>query len=268
MELVTNKALDTYSNSFHMEILASAYATLGPEWQGQQVFASFSRLYFIESGAGWLRCNGKTIPLVPGKVYWVPQNLSVDFGCGQSLTKLYFHIQLLKPDRYDFLQAAREIAVADIPDGWLSELLRLQNSRNVLDSLERRQYLLKTLHLLAAQLGVREARITEYSEKIGRCIDYVHKHLHANLRVTDLAQLCFVSARYLTEQFRKELGVTPGQYIDDQLILAAQRRLSDSADSVGKISEELGFSDPFYFCRKFKHKCGMTPLQYRKKNRI
>ena len=268
MELVTNKALDTYSNSFHMEILASAYATLGPEWQGQQVFASFSRLYFIESGAGWLRCNGKTIPLVPGKVYWVPQNLSVDFGCEQSLTKLYFHIQLLKPDRYDFLQAAREIAVADIPDGWLSELLRLQNSRNVLDSLERRQYLLKTLHLLAAQLGVREARITEYSEKIGRCIDYVHKHLHANLRVTDLAQLCFVSARHLTEQFRKELGVTPGQYIDDQLILAAQRRLSDSADSVGKISEELGFSDPFYFCRKFKHKCGMTPLQYRKKNRI
>lgn len=267
MEILGNQSLDAYCNRFHMEITASGYARLGPDWCGERIFASFSRVYFIESGSGWVRCNGNTVLLEPGKVYWIPQKLSVDFGCGETLTKLYFHIQLLKPDRYDLLQAATEIAVTDIPAGWLEKLLKLQKSQRILDALARKQYLYETLALLASQLGIEEERITDFSEKVGNCIDYVHKHLHAGLRVSELAERSFVSDRYLTELFRKELGVTPGQYIDDQLILAAQRRLAGSGDSVGKISEELGFSDSFYFCRKFKRKCGMTPLQYRKKNR-
>ena len=121
--------------------------------------------------------------------------------------------------------------------------------------------------MLMPQWELTEERITVLSENIQKCIVYVHANLRADLRVTELASLCFLSTRYLTEQFVRQLGVTPGRYIDDQLILEAQRRLSHSQDSVGRISEDLGFTDPFYFSRKFKSKCGMTPLQYRRKTR-
>ena len=119
--------------------------------------------------------------------------------------------------------------------------------------------------LLLPQFGLEGEKITTYSENIRKCIAYVHANLRADLRVSELAGLCFVSTRYLAELFVRELGVTPGRYIDDQLILEAQRRLSHSGESVAGISEALGFSDPFYFSRKFKNKCGITPLQYRKK---
>ena len=267
MELLTNQLLDGFMNLCRLEIAASAYARLGREWQGEKVCASFSKLYFVESGSGWLRCGENTVMLEPGKLYWIPPGVWVDFGCEEQLSKLYFHIQLLKPDRYDLLQGVGKIASAPIPEGWLEELLALQTDATITSALIRNQYLYRTVALLLPQFGLEGEKITTYSENIRKCIAYVHANLRADLRVSELAGLCFVSTRYLTELFVRELGVTPGRYIDDQLILEAQRRLSHSGESVAGISEALGVSDPFYFSRKFKNKCGITPLQYRKKTR-
>lgn len=267
MEMVTNHRLDEYCSRCRLEIAASAYARLGREWQGERVCASFSKLYFVESGSGWLRYSGGTVRLEPGNLYWIPPGVWVDFGCEEQLSKLYFHIQLLKPDRYDLLQGAGKIASTPIPEGWLEELLALQTDAAITSALIRNQYLYRTLALLLPQFRLEGEKITTYSENIRKCIAHVHANLRADLRVSELAELCFVSSRYLTELFVRELGVTPGRYIDDQLILEAQRRLSHSGDSVADISEALGFSDPFYFSRKFKNKCGSTPLQYRKKTR-
>ena len=265
MELVTNRRLDEYCSRCHLEIAASAYARLGREWRGENVCAYFSRLYFVESGSGWLRCSDGVVQLEPGKLYWIPPGVWVDFGCEEQLNKLYFHIQLLKPDRYDLLQGAGKIASAPIPTGWLEELLALQTDFTVLGALSRKQYLYRALFLLMPQFGLEGEEIPTYSENIRNCIAYVHENLRADLRVSELAERCFLSTRYLTELFVRELGVTPGRYIDDQLMLEAQRRLSHSADSVSQIGEALGFSDTFYFSRKFRKKCAMTPLQYRKK---
>ena len=267
MEMVTNRRLDEFMNLCRLEIAASAYARLGREWTGEKVCASFSKLYFVESGSGWLRYSGGTVRLAPGHLYWIPPGVWVDFGCEEQLSKLYFHIQLLKPDRYDLLQGVGKILSAPIPSGWLEELMALQTDSAVTGALIRKQYLYRTLALLLPQMELEGGKITAYSENIRKCIAYVDANLRADLRVSELAELCFVSSRYLTELFVRELGVTPGRYIDDQLILEAQRRLSHSGDSVAQISEALGFADPFYFSRKFKSKCAMPPLQYRKKTR-
>ena len=56
-------------------------------------------------------------------------------------------------------------------------------------------------------------------------------------------------------------------YLADQLILSAQRLLVQTAEDIRRISEILGFSDQFYFSRKFKKACGLTPLQYRRCNK-
>ncbi len=267
MELVTNSRMDAYSNRFDLEIAASAYVCLGPEWQGEKACASFSRLYFVESGKGWLHYAGGTVPLEPGKLYWIPPGVWVDYRCEGQLNKLFFHLHLLRPDRYDLLQDCGCIATAEIPAGWLEDLLQLQGDDTVMGMVLRKAYLYRTLMLLMPQWELAEERITVLSENVQKCIAYVHANLRADLRVTELAELCFLSTRYLTDQFVQQLGVTPGRYIDDQLILEAQRRLSHSQDGVSRISEDLGFADPFYFSRKFKSKCGMTPLQYRKKTR-
>ena len=77
-----------------------------------------------------------------------------------------------------------------------------------------------------------------------------------------------MSKSYLEKRFRKEVGVSIGRYIDDQLICAAQEKLEQTGDSVAAIGQSLGFADACYFSRRFKQLCCITPVHYRRLRRL
>lgn len=268
MQIQYNKLIDQCVNNLTLDVVLSGYVQTGPEWKGKNVCSSFSRLYLIESGSGWVRFEDQIIPLEPGKAYLIPPGLRISYGCDGQLSKLYFHLNLWKPDRYDFMQNLDQICVLELPDGWLQQMRKQQSSRTPLDALLLKQYLLQLLAGFAQQARLSTENISNYSQHVTQSILYVQRHLSAKLSVNQLAQQCFLSERQLNNLFRKELGVTPGQYLDDQLMAAAQRLLILTTDSIGAISDALGFSDQFYFSRKFKKAFGQTPLQYRRGNHI
>jgi len=107
-----------------------------------------------------------------------------------------------------------------------------------------------------------------YSEYVANTINYILKNLTAGLRVSELTKRSPISKSYLEKLFHKEVGVSMGQYIDEQLMSKAQRLLDQTDDSVTNISQTLGFSDPYYFSRRFKQLCGTTPIRYRHCRRL
>ena len=54
-----------------------------------------------------------------------------------------------------------------------------------------------------------------------------------------------------------------GEYINDTIMFEAGQLLLKTGLSVLAVSEKYGFSDQFYFSRRFKEKFGMSPLKYR-----
>jgi len=267
MEIRYNERLDNCINKLTMDVITSGYVHTGPEWSGKNVCSPFSRLYLVESGSGWLQAGTQQILMEPGKAYLIPPGTQLNFGCPQKMSKLYFHINLLKPNRYDLLQPLSRICIMETPPGRLKEMKQLQNSRTLFEALLLKQYLLQFLAMFAQQESLPPENITVFSPHVSQCINYIQNSLTAKLSVAELAQHCYLSQRQLSNLFHKESGVTPGQYLDDQLMLSAQRRLIQTTDSIGSISEALGFADQFYFSRKFKKSFGLTPLQYRKKHR-
>jgi AraC-like DNA-binding protein len=81
-----------------------------------------------------------------------------------------------------------------------------------------------------------------------------------------LAAQCNMSAVYFRKLFTKHLGTSPKQFVIDVRIQKAKQMLAEGAESVSLISEKCGFSNPYHFCRTFKQKTGITPLEYRKAN--
>ncbi len=70
---------------------------------------------------------------------------------------------------------------------------------------------------------------------------------------------------YLRKLFKKELGITPHQYLTDKRLQAAADYLCilEGADgSVAEISRQCGFREPLYFSRMFKKKYGVAPSYY------
>ncbi len=57
--------------------------------------------------------------------------------------------------------------------------------------------------------------------------------------------------------------MTPADYIKEQRLEYAKRRLIESDASITKIALELGFSSSSYFCAFFKKQTAYTPMFYR-----
>ena len=70
---------------------------------------------------------------------------------------------------------------------------------------------------------------------------------------------------YIRKLFKKEIGVTPHQYLSDIRLQTAAENLviSDGQGvSVSEIARICGFKEPLYFSRMFKKKYGLSPSQY------
>lgn len=74
----------------------------------------------------------------------------------------------------------------------------------------------------------------------------------------------FMSYSHLAAVFRKEKGISMGQYHNAARMNKACNLLRSTLMSVGEIADSLGFSDMLYFSKKFRAFSGVSPTEYRK----
>ena len=99
-----------------------------------------------------------------------------------------------------------------------------------------------------------------YAE-IMRVYDYIREHLQDNLSVAGLAELFFMDKNTLTRQFKRLIGMTPGEYIRRSRLEAA-RALIDQGMRIQEACAECGFSDYSTFYRAFRCVYGLSPSDY------
>lgn len=250
-------------NSLEVRFLDGGEAQLDPSWKVSDRQPPYSRLYYIYDGALQLEWQGGVMQLRAGGLYLLPAGLSFSATCEKAASKLYFHLQLLKPDGYD---AAAEL---DHPARLPLDAARLQRLRELMqaDSLQAtlllKNQLTEDLLAFFEAERVGESGLSDHSPTVSAAMQIIRRRLSAQLTVREVAERLYVSERTLTKAFRRELGQTPGRYIDDMLFMEACRYLLLTNRSIGEISEQLGYCDQFYFSRRFKAQCGKSPAAYR-----
>ena len=71
---------------------------------------------------------------------------------------------------------------------------------------------------------------------------------------------------YLRKLFKKEMGITPHQFLSDKRLDTAAEYLGSTFHDPGNIADvarQCGFNEPLYFSRMFKKKYGTAPSFYR-----
>lgn len=267
--------MKTGSNHSHKQILNqtvfslgdSGYVSVGKTWVSGRLSTPFNRLYLVEGGGANLYCDHAQIRMEPGMAYLLPAGLPCSYRCEGRMEKLYFHFNLYKQDHYDILWNAENIGCIPIPEDLYRSMVRHYSGSGIADAIVLQEGILYflTRYLESYDLGF--GVFSPYSADVKATIDYIHENLPQKLQIEQLAKRRFVSKSYLTARFRKETGVTLGQYIDEQRMIRAQQLLCFTNMSLETISRELGFCDQFYFSRRFKQFNGIAPLQYRKEHR-
>ena len=77
-----------------------------------------------------------------------------------------------------------------------------------------------------------------------------------------------MSRSSIIKRFKKETGISIGNYITQCKISDAKRLLTYSNQSLSEISNYLCYSSQAYFQTVFKNEIGITPNEYRKRYQI
>ncbi len=95
-------------------------------------------------------------------------------------------------------------------------------------------------------------------------LSYITDHYHEKLYVQDLASQVNMNEQYFCRFFKRSIGKTPIDYINDYRLNKVIRLLETGDAQITEICLECGFNNMGIFQRLFKRKTGITPLQYRK----
>jgi len=98
-----------------------------------------------------------------------------------------------------------------------------------------------------------------------KCIDdHIDDHTFTMNRLCE--ELC-MSRSALSKKIKKLTGQKPTQFINAYKLKKSKHLLAVTNWQVARIADVLGFSSQQYYSRLFKRQEGMSPLQYRIKNK-
>jgi len=103
---------------------------------------------------------------------------------------------------------------------------------------------------------------------IRKAMAYIHAHFADPLSREEIAEHIGISADYLTDCFRQELGLTPITYIRRYRIRQACELLRNSDQAITQIALAVGFSDSAHFTRTFQREMNMPPRAYRRNKQV
>ena len=84
-----------------------------------------------------------------------------------------------------------------------------------------------------------------------------------NIRVEDVAHAIGISRSYFTSIFRREMKVSPQEFLMNFRMERARGLLRYTDRPVGEIAEEVGYADSMSFSKAFKKRFHMTPSEFR-----
>jgi len=107
-------------------------------------------------------------------------------------------------------------------------------------------------------------RITQ--QLIRRAMAYIHARYSDPITREEIADQVGISADYLTDCFRQELGITPITYIRRYRIRQACELLRNTDQSITQVAMAVGFSDSAHFTRTFQREMKLTPRAFRRES--
>lgn len=98
---------------------------------------------------------------------------------------------------------------------------------------------------------------------VSRYKKLVAQHFIKTRSVNEYASKLSVSPQHLQKIIKEETGKSPGEFIDEMLMMELKALLKYSMLTVSEIAYRLEFSDPSHLTKFFKKHSGITPLEYR-----
>lgn len=115
------------------------------------------------------------------------------------------------------------------------------------------------------RLGDRNESKETIHPSIRKALLYIQHHFRKPLSLADAADYAGLSANYFSECFRRQVGISFQDYLNERRLQFASSLLRSSELPVTEVCFAAGFNTIPHFDRIFKRKFGCSPREYRKR---
>lgn len=236
-------------------------------------------LEYIVEGRGYLNVDGKDYAATTGDVYILRKKTTHTYWSDAKYpwVKIFFNIRgsLAEKilDEYQLGVPGKVVLEADgLEQDFRDMLERLmddtigQAERFDKAAVDFLSIIIK-LSNMQKMNGVYKDDLMSVENEMNTLVEYITMNPKRIVSNQELADAIFHSKDYVIKKFFVNFGVTPYEYQIQQKIFSAKNMLANTNLRVKEIADSLGYDDQHYFSYMFKKRCGMSPIQYRKKIR-
>lgn len=108
---------------------------------------------------------------------------------------------------------------------------------------------------------------SDYGECIRPALEYMMQNFHENISVARLAGITHLSQSYFMNCFKKAVGLSSIEYLNQLRINAACEALSSTEKMISEIAFNCGYGNLSNFNRQFRKTTGYSPREYRAHSR-
>jgi len=260
------------------------------DWNFDNINSPFFRIYLVVKGEAKVIINHCERILTSGHLYIIPPFTTHTDRCEGDFSLYYIHVFETMEDRryslFEHFSFPFEIDSTPLDKILIERLIQINKGRKLQYSDPKKYDNQATLIQMISQNGLGD--YSEFIETRGILLQffsrflpcakvlvqtsdagiinvkkYVREHICENIAVKTLADICCLSEDHFIRLFKREIGNTPLEYIQQKKVEKAQMMLVFDNLSVKDVAYALSYTNQSYFIRLFKKFTGSTPGEYK-----
>ncbi len=242
-----------------------------PDYRISRTDFPFCSIEFVARGKGTLTVRDQATPLTAGMVFTYGPGVSYTMRADPADPMVKYFVDLTGRKAQSLLGDHGLTPGTVLPVAAPVVILRLFDDL-VVNGVGEGRYrnricatLAELLVLKIAEVGQAEkdARLGAFSTYQG-CRKFIRDHYATLWSLNEIVDACQVNKAYLCRLFQRFDSQSPYQYLMQLKMSEAARRLQTDEKLVKQVGYDLGFEDPFHFCRAFKSVFGLSPAAFRR----
>jgi AraC-like DNA-binding protein len=138
------------------------------------------------------------------------------------------------------------------------------SSKDVIVDFTLKELLIRLMQTQARSLILDNYHKNTTINRFSFVVEYIKAHIHEEITIDKLSNLCFMSKPTFFRCFKREFGISPVDFIIQERIKAAKKLLKDMNVTISQACYSVGINNLSYFFKLFKRIEGVTPNEYRK----
>lgn len=256
----------SFSVNSSLYIIQCGIETCLPDYNYGPVMRDHHLLHFIAKGEGTLEMNNKIFEIHAGQGFYIPTSIQAKYTANKKNPWTYCWLGFDGADSISAL-AFRNLS-AQFPvfsfslesnvQNLMDELIRLYSSNG--NDFLTMSYLYRFFALINPNFKLEHEKNASFE----RIITYIKNNFKSDISISKMAEHFNISTSKLFRDFKRNLNMSPQEYIKQYRIFYAAHLLASTNLSIEQVALLSGYNDICNFSKRFKSIYKRSPSAHRK----